>query len=168
MRTFHNTVAAGLAAVALLTGRSAESAEIQLRRAGDVGQVTTELGEVIDLEIVIDPEGEEVTGYSFFVSFDSNVFRLVPKGPSLAGGGKQPLGTGDFLNGIVLLNDVQELGGEVILSYSEAASVQRSTATEIGVAARFCRGSSAPASRRSLAHHNRGARTRPAVTLCHS
>ena len=137
MRTFHNTVAAGLAAVALLTGRSAESAEIQLRRAGDVGQVTTELGEVIDLEIVIDPEGEEVTGYSFFVSFDSNVFRLVPKGPSLAGGGKQPLGTGDFLNGIVLLNDVQELGGEVILSYSEAASVQRSTATEIGVAARF-------------------------------
>ena len=123
----------------LMATRGTEAAEIELRRVGD-GQeqvTTTELGEVINFEVFIDPDGEAVTGYSFFISFDSNVFGLVPKGPSLAAGGKQPLGMGPFLGGIVLLNEVRELEGQIVLSYSQAASVQRSTATEPGVAATF-------------------------------
>ena len=112
------------------------AAEIQLRRADGQSQLTAELGEVIDFEVVIDPEEDEITGYSFFVSFDSRSLRLVPKASGSAGSA-QPFFTGSFLGGIVLRNQSENLEDETILSYSEAASVQRSRATEPNVAATF-------------------------------
>ena len=138
MRHFQRThVAATLAAGLLLCCADLiGAAEIQLRRTDGQSQLTAELGEVIDFEVVIDPGEEEITGYSFWVSFDSRSLRLVQKS-SGAAGSAQPFFTGSFLGGIVLLNQFEQLEDEIFLSYSEAASVQRSRATEPDVAATF-------------------------------
>ena len=112
----------------------AEAAQITLRpqggSAGDI--VALELGEIVDMEVVIDASGEDVTGFALFLSFDTEVFRAVQDA-----GQVEPFRSAGLLDGIVLLNRIEELEGETILSYAEAAGVQRTMGSVEGVVARF-------------------------------
>ena len=133
MRTYIQIVVLAFCAL----GADVWAASIVVRQADGGSQFTAELGQIIDIEVVIDAGAEELTGYSFFLSYDSTVFSLVPAELDETG---QPLpfAATSFLGGIPLVNSVEELTGETILSYTEAAGgVARNTATGQGVAARF-------------------------------
>ena len=115
------------------------AAEISLRRADGQPLTSVELGESVELEVVIDAGDEELTGFSFYLAYDPAVFRVLPP---IAGGGAQttvtePFAAGDWLNGVVLLNRLDNEDGEGYLSYAEAAGVQRGTGVGTGVAATF-------------------------------
>ncbi|HIG53554.1 MAG TPA: hypothetical protein EYQ18_06160 [Candidatus Handelsmanbacteria bacterium] len=113
------------------------AASVAVRQTGGQSEFTAELGQIVDLEVFVDAGTEELAGFSLYLSYDSAVFRLVPAAFDKAG---QPLpfATTNFLEGIPLVNAVEELGGETILSYTEAAGgVSRNTATGQGVAVRF-------------------------------
>ena len=116
---------------------AAEAAQITLRpqggSAGDI--VAVELGEIVDMEVAIDASGEDVTGFAIFLSFDTEVFRALQGAPG--DGQVEPFRSAGLLDGIVLLNRVEELEGETILSYTEAAGVQRTMGSVEGVVARF-------------------------------
>ena len=113
------------------------AASIEVRQADGDSQFTAELGQILDMEIFIDATGEEVTGYSFFISYDSSVFSLVPAEFDESGR-PLPFAATSYLGGIPLINAVEELEGETFLSYTEAASgVSRNAATGDGVVARF-------------------------------
>ena len=113
------------------------AASIAVRQAGGESEFSAELGQIIDMEVVVDAGAEELTGFSVFLSYDNTVFSLVPAELDETG---QPLpfaATG-FLGGIPLVNSVEDLEGEAILSYTEAAGgVSRNTATGEGVLATF-------------------------------
>jgi len=116
---------------------AAQAASLTVRRQGDTSEFTAELGEVLDMEVIIDAGAEEVTGCAFFLSFDSQVFDLLPAGEDEAGQ-PGPFAAGDFLRGIILVNQIEEIGGETFLSYTEAAGgVERRAASGTGVMARF-------------------------------
>ena len=113
------------------------AASVAVRQTGGQSEFTAELGRIIDLEVFVDAGAEELTGFSLFLSYDSAVFTLVPADFDETG---QPLpfAATNFLGGIPLINAVEELGDETILSYTEAAGgISLNTATGQGVAVRF-------------------------------
>ena len=113
------------------------AASIGVRQADGGSQFTAELGQILDMEIFIDATGEEVTGYSFFISYNSSVFNLVPAEFDDSGL-PLPFATTSYLGGITLANAVEESEGETLLSYTEASGgVSRNSATGRGVVARF-------------------------------
>ena len=112
-------------------------ASIGIRQADGGSEFTVELGQILDLEVFIDATGEEVTGYSFFISYESSVFSLVPAGFDEKGR-PQPFAATSYLGGLPLANGVEELAGETFLSYTEAVGGEsRNAATGDGVVARF-------------------------------
>ena len=133
--------APSLAAAALLAScLSAGAATIELERVSGgteiAGQLNVELGDRIELRVVLESDAEEeLTGFAFFVSYDQDVFGLVPA--TRDGDEVLAFEPGPYLDGIVLLNQVEDVDGEGFLSYAEAASVQRRTATGSGIAATF-------------------------------
>ena len=52
-------------------------AEIHLQRAGGVTSSSVELGQQLHLEVVITPGNDPVTGYTFYLAYDADVFSLV-------------------------------------------------------------------------------------------
>ncbi|MBI2504839.1 MAG: T9SS type A sorting domain-containing protein [Candidatus Latescibacteria bacterium] len=129
-----STIGALLLLGLLASGAGAVSIAVQ--KQGGEEQFVARIGEILDLEVLIDAGGEELTGYTFFLSYDPKVFGLVPASQS-ADGQAEPFAPGEFLLGLVLLNQVEELEGENLLSFATAVGVQRSPRTGAGVAARF-------------------------------
>ncbi len=113
-------------------------AEISLRRADGEPLTTIELGDRIELEVAIDAGSAEISGFAFYLSYDSAVFRLLePSGLRTGESVAEPFLSGDWLDGVVLLNRVEEEEGVTYLAYAEAAGVQRRAVTGSGVAATF-------------------------------
>ncbi len=120
-----------------LLATAADAARIEVRRSDGQSQFSVELGQIVDMEIIIDAEGEELTGYSIFLSYDADVFSLVPAEID-AEGGVIPFDGGGFLRGIPLVNAVEQIEDKIFLSYVEAAGgAARRTATGRGIVARF-------------------------------
>ena len=94
---------------------SLHAATIEVRQQGGDAPLQAEIGSQINMEVVIDTEGEEVTGYSFFLSFPTADLR-----PVLANT-KKPFDDVSFMEGIVFDNDVEKIGDETILSFTKAA-----------------------------------------------
>jgi len=114
-----------------------DAASLQVRRQDGATQFTAELGEIVDMEVAIDAGAEEVTGLSFFLSYDRQVFRLIPADEDEIVG-EMPFTQASFLGGIVLVNQVETINGESFLSYTEATGgLERRAATGVGVVARF-------------------------------
>ena len=114
----------------------AMAATINLRQAAGKSQFSVELGTKLELEVVVDTEGEDLTGYTFFISFDADVLRPVRQA---SGENEGPFVAGGFLDGIVLLNQIEEIDGEFLLGYVEASGsgVPRQGVKGQGVAARL-------------------------------
>ncbi|MBT5965608.1 MAG: T9SS type A sorting domain-containing protein [Gemmatimonadetes bacterium] len=108
-------------------------AEIRLQRAGDETSSSVELGQQLHLEVVITPGTDPVTGYTFYLSYDADVFSLVAA--SGEGSEAKPFADGDFLDGVELLNRSEHEDGQTILSMAEAGGVRRPLVTEAGIAA---------------------------------
>jgi len=107
-------------------------AEISLRRADRELSGTVEVGEKLQVEVVITPGTDPVTGYAFYLAYDANVFSLDPA----AGEGLEakPFLDGDLLD-VELLNRFDLDEDQVVLSFAEASGVQRQVVTQEGVAA---------------------------------
>jgi hypothetical protein len=119
-------------------GQGQRPAEISIRRVDGEPLTTIELGERIELEVAIDAGSAEISGFTFYLSYDSDVFRLLePSGIRTVDTVAEPFAPGGWLDGVVLLNRVEEEEGITYLAYAEAAGVQRGTATRSGVAATF-------------------------------
>ncbi len=113
------------------------AARAEVRRADGESAFSAELGSVIDVEVFIDSGDEELTGYSLFLSYDADVFSLVPA-EIAADGALVPFSSGRLLRGIPLVNSAEEIDGRVYLSYVEAAGgAVRQSADSSGVAVRF-------------------------------
>jgi hypothetical protein len=122
---------------ALLLVANADAARVELRRANGDSQFSAELGQTVDMEVFIDSEGEELTGFSLYLSYDTSVFALVPAAVA-ADGQVAPFSSGSFLRGIPLINNVERVEERVFLSYAEAAGgTSRRGVSGSGVAARF-------------------------------
>ena len=52
------------------------AARAEVRRADGETAFSAELGSVVDMEVFIDGDGQELTGYSLFISHDAQVFSL--------------------------------------------------------------------------------------------
>ncbi|MEW6752877.1 MAG: hypothetical protein AB1505_18140 [Candidatus Latescibacterota bacterium] len=131
-----SSVLAAVATALLCLATLAGAAEIGVRRADGSSAFSAEVGSTVELEVVVDAQGEELTGWAFHVSYDGGLFRLVPAGGS--GEGATPFVAGGFLGGITLVNRLQALEDEVLLSYTEVlGEASRPGATGSGVAARF-------------------------------
>lgn len=119
-------------------GQALRPAEISIRRADGEPLTTIELGERFELEIAIDAGSAEVSGFALYLSYDSDVFRLLePSGIRTDDSVAEPFAPGGWLDGVVLLNRVEREEGVTFLAYAEAAGVQRRTVTGSGVAATF-------------------------------
>ena len=114
----------------------AEAVSITVQQQGGAAQFVARIGEVLDLEVLVDAGDEELTGYTFFLSYDAQVFGLVPAALNAAGQA-EPFAPGEYLRGLVLLNEVAQLDEMNLLSFSTAVGVQRTPRTGAGVAARF-------------------------------
>ena len=114
----------------------ATAATISLRQVAGGSQFSVELGAQLELEVVVDTEGENLTGYTFFIAFDADILRPVQQP---GGANEDPFVAGGFLDGVVLLNQVEEVGGEFLLGYAEASGsgVPRQGVKGQGVAARL-------------------------------
>lgn len=113
------------------------AARAEVRRADGANAFSAELGSVVDMEVFIDSGDEALTGYSLFVSYDAEVFSLVPAEVA-ADGAAVPFSSGTMLRGIPLVNSVEEIDGRVYLSYVEAAGGSaRLSADSSGVVLRF-------------------------------
>ena len=120
--------------LALLSVASLRAATIEVRQQGGGSQFQAEIASKLNMEVVIDTQGEEITGYSFFLSFPSADIRLVAENPEV------PFTDVPFVEGIVLVNVQETIGDETILSFTKASGAtgdQRQTANAAGVAARF-------------------------------
>ena len=112
-----------------------DAASLTVRRQSGESEFAAELGELLDMEVVIDAGSEEITGYTFFLIFDSDVFRLLPVEE-----GEQPIPfvPGRFLRGIPLVNRIEQVGDETFLNYTEAsAGGERRAVSGTGVVAHF-------------------------------
>lgn len=119
-------------------GQGQRPAEISIRRVDGEPLTTIELGERIELEVAIDAGSAEISGFTLYLSYDSDVFRLLePSGIRTVDTVAEPFAAGGWLDGVVLLNRVEQEEGITYLAYAEAAGVQRGTATGSGVAATF-------------------------------
>ena len=113
------------------------AARAEVRRADGETAFSAELGSVVDMEVFIDGDGQELTGYSLFISYDAQVFSLVPAEID-ASGTEIPFHSGQMLGGIPLENSVERVDGRVYMRYVEAAGgAARGGAAERGVAVRF-------------------------------
>ncbi|MEC8646518.1 MAG: hypothetical protein VXY00_06050, partial [Candidatus Latescibacterota bacterium] len=113
------------------------AARAEVRRADGETAFSAELGSVVDMEVFIDGNGQELTGYSLFISYDAQVFSLVPAEVD-ASGMEVPFQSGKLLGGIPLVNSIEEVGSRIYLSYVEAAGgTARGGADQRGVAVRF-------------------------------
>ncbi|MGB1719488.1 MAG: hypothetical protein ACPHO6_15070, partial [Candidatus Latescibacterota bacterium] len=113
------------------------AARAEVRRADGETAFSAELGSVVDMEVFIDGDGQELTGYSLFISYDEQVFSLVPAEID-ASGTEIPFHSGQMLGGIPLENSVERVGDRVYMRYVEAAGgAARGGAAERGVAVRF-------------------------------
>jgi hypothetical protein len=119
-----------------LLGSGAEAVSLAVQKQGGQAEFVARLGEVLDLEVRVDAGEEALTGYTFFIAYDPQTLGLVPAGQNAAGQ-PEPFAPGEFLQGLVLLNGVEELEGEQVLGFATAVGVQRSPRTGAGVAARF-------------------------------
>ena len=72
MRVYSKIFALGLFTLAA----AAQAAIIEVRQAGGERQFTAELGQILEMEVFIDASGEELTGYSFFLSPCHEIFRV--------------------------------------------------------------------------------------------
>ena len=130
-----HTAALVLALIGLTGTSRAATLTVRLQEAGS--QFTAELGEVLDMEVAVDAGTEPLTGYAFYLTFDDGAFRLLPAGED-ATGEPRPFAPGDFLGGVTLVNRIEQVDGETILSYTEAAGGgERPTGSGSGVVARF-------------------------------
>ena len=121
----------------LLSPALAGAAVIELRHEeGGTSPFTTELGDTLRLEVAIDAGEDEISGYAFFISYDPTVFSLVPAGVN-EDGEPLPFVQTDYLDGIVLVNQLEEIEGEAFLNYAKASGSQRFATGGRGVAARF-------------------------------
>ena len=116
------------------------AATIELRQQGTAAsdQISAELGSRIDLDIVVDAEGDDLTGYVIYIAFDEVNFRPVLRTGNE--GRQEPFLASSFLDGISLINEVEVIDGEVFLAFGLAASGsgnQRQSASGVGVAASF-------------------------------
>ena len=119
-------------------GQGQGPAEISIRRADGEPLTTIELGDRIELEVAIDAGSAKVSGFAFYLSYDSDVFRILePSGLRTGVSVSEPFQVGDWLDGVVLLNRVEQAEGVTYIAYAEAAGVQRQSATGSGVAATF-------------------------------
>jgi hypothetical protein len=107
------------------------AATLIVRQQDGDTRFSAELGATVDMEVVIDTGTEELTGFSFFLSFDASVFRVITDAEGA------PFQDGEFLSGVVLLNRSESIDGETVLGFTAAAGVQRQTAAGEGVVARF-------------------------------
>ncbi|MFT5089492.1 MAG: hypothetical protein ACI8PG_003862 [Planctomycetota bacterium] len=113
------------------------AARVEVRRADGLSEFSTELGQTVDMEVFIDAEGEDLTGYSLYLSYDASLFALVPA-ETAADGTVAPFSSGNFLRGIPLINNVETIEDRIFLSYTEAAGgTSRSSVNGSGVALRF-------------------------------
>ena len=116
---------------------SVDAASLQVRRIDGATQFPAELGEIVDMEVAIDAGAEELTGITSFLSYDREVFRLIPAAEDEIVGA-MPFTQASFLGGIVLVNQEETIDGESFLSYTEATGgLERQAATGVGVVARF-------------------------------
>ncbi|MCC7264761.1 MAG: hypothetical protein IT369_19770 [Candidatus Latescibacteria bacterium] len=120
-----------------LLASGAQAVSIAVQQPGGQTEFVARLGEAIELEVRIDAGAEALTGYTFFLSYDPQVLGLVPAGQNAAGQAEAFV-PGEYLQGLVLRNEVEELEGENLLAFATAIGVQRSPRTGAGVAAR-CR-----------------------------
>ncbi len=134
------------AVIALLSFSPAlvDAAQIDLRVQGlPPGADLThdiELGDELVVDVVIEAGSEEeITGFSLFISYDNEVFALMPAVEASDQETLQPFEPGGYLNGVPLLNRLEEVEGdtESFIAYAEASGVSREVATGSGVAARF-------------------------------
>ena len=100
---------AGLAALLIFLGLLTEplmAAQLQLRHASaGVSQTTILVGDMIDVEVWVDSEGDEISGAAIFLTFDEDVFEIVDEDKEPAVAGFQPFAQGGFLaNGEVFRN----------------------------------------------------------------
>ena len=125
---------ANISFLLLLSAASLRAATIEVRQQGGGSQFQTEIGSKLNMEVVIDTKGEEITGYSFFLSFPSADIRLLAENPD------EPFTDVPFVEGIVLVNGKETIGDETILSFTKASGAtgdQRQSANAAGVVARF-------------------------------
>ena len=125
---------ANISFLLLLSAASLRAATIEVRQQGGGSQFQTEIGSKLNMEVVIDTKGEEITGYSFFLSFPSADIRLLAENP------EEPFTDVPFVEGIVLVNGKETIGDETILSFTKASGAtgdQRQSANAAGVVARF-------------------------------
>ena len=115
---------------------AASTAEIAITRQGGGDLASVSLGDTLTLEVVVDAGDEVITGLAVFISYEAEVFRLVPSSET-GDGVVEPFERGEFLHASVLLNRSEESGNRMLLSYIEAAGVRRRTGTGQGVVARF-------------------------------
>lgn len=121
----------------LALAATADAARVEVRRADGISQFSAELGQTVEMEVFIDAEGEELTGFSVYLSYDASVFALVPEEVA-ADGQVAPFSSGSFLRGIPLINSIETVEERVFLSYAEAAGgTSRRGVSGSGVAARF-------------------------------
>ncbi|MDP7448878.1 MAG: hypothetical protein QF689_09855, partial [Candidatus Latescibacteria bacterium] len=82
------------------------AAQLQLRHASaGVSQTTILVGDMIDVEVWVDSEGDEISGAAIFLTFDEDVFEIVDEDKEPAVAGFQPFAQGGFLaNGEVFRN----------------------------------------------------------------
>lgn len=119
-----------------LLAQAVQAVSIAVQRPGGETDFVGRLGEVLDLEVRVDAGGAQLTGFTFFLSYDPQVLGLVPARVN-AEGEAEPFSPGEYLQGLVLLNAVEELEGENLLGFSTAVGVQRSPRSGAGVAARL-------------------------------
>lgn len=117
----------------LWTAGVARAVSIALNVDGQGEVFAAEVGQEIEVEVVVDAGVEAVSGATFFISFDSAVFRLLAAEAEHG----EPFVSGTWLEGIVLLNRAEEVGGETVLGFALATGVQRGSASGQGVLARF-------------------------------
>ena len=125
-----------LALMALVPALAA-AATVELRlEDGSGSPFAAELGDTLDLKMVIDAGEDALNGYALFVSYDPTVFSLVEAGVD-EDGEIIPFAPADFFGGIALVNQFEVIEGEAFLNYAEAIGSQRSTVSGEGVVARF-------------------------------
>lgn len=131
--------AATIAAILLLglLASRAQAVSLSLQQPGGQTEFVARLGEIVELEVRLDAGSEQVTGYSFYLAYDPQVLGLVPAGQNAAGQ-DEAFAPGEYLQGLVLRNEVVELEGENLMAFATAVGVQRSPRSGAGVAAR-CR-----------------------------
>ncbi len=100
---------AGLASLLIFLGFLTDpllAAQLQLRHASlGVSQASVLVGDIIDVDLWVDSDGDEISGAAIFLTFDEEVFEIVNEDREPGIAGFQPFSRGGFLaNGEVFRN----------------------------------------------------------------